>query len=315
MANESTTSTIDDLTNASAIVPSFHDYASAYNVTKPFQKPFDLRGKGSKTVKVPSLTSVLGTLAAGAGVDTEFDATEGTDLSNTARGTGSVTIASTEYGIMMTITDNVLEDNVSGFDIIQELIMDAARVLRTAFEKDSVDLFQSFTTNTAGATTVNLSLANMSTCLVKLRIAGVKAVDNPVFVLDDQAASDYEDALLATGTSWAVYPGTADAYLAVSRDPINGLADGRIGMFRGCAVYQTQLTPTLNTAADVSSGCFVPYTPGNARICALGRTISREFRIETERRPATRGTRVVCTSREAPGELLDAAGVAITSDA
>ena len=311
----STSSTINDITLAAAVQPSFHDYAKDWLVNNPFIKDTSLVGRGSAALDVPSLASAMGSVGGGgAGVDTEFDATEGTDLSTTTRSTNKVTLTASEYGVFFQVTDNVLEDAVSGFDILQELVADAARILMTAWEDDVCATYGNFSSS-AGATGVNLSLANMSTCITTIRTAGVRAPDGLVFVLDDQAASDYEDAILSTNAATAVYPGTADSFLGITRDPVNGLSDGRIGMFRGNPVYMTGLTDTANMGADVSSACYVPNSSANSRMCALGSVTARDLRIETDRTVEGRGTKIVATMRKGVGELLDAAGVNLVTDA
>lgn len=315
MANESTTSTINDISISAAIEPYFHSYAMDYVVTQPHLKEFDLRGRGSATIQIPSLATVMGTPGdAGASVDTEFDATEGTTLSNTQRSTNSVTWATSEYGLMTTVTDNVLEDAVSGFDVIGELMNDAARVIVTAFEKDIVDTFDNFS-NSVGSSGSNLTLANMSSAITTVRNAGAQNVDGGVFILDMQQGIDYEDALVSTNAAQAVYEGTADQFLSVVRDPNNGMSNGFIGLFRGQPVYITGLTQTRNTAADVQGVYFIRWTPRNDRTCALGKSVSRGIRVETERDASLRGTEIVVTARWGTGELLDAAGCQLVTDA
>lgn len=314
MANETTTTTANDISYSAAIEPTFHRYAIDKHVNDPFLKPYDVRGRGSAAIDVPKLTSVVGTPDdAGVGVDTEFDATQATDLANTARGTDKATLTATEYGVLFEITDNVLEDQVPGMNIMAELLQDAATILMAAWEFDVCASFTNFS-GSVGTSGVDLTLANMSSALNTIRRAGATAVDNPVFVLDSQAAVDYEADILSTNAAQAVFGGTADSFLAVQRDAVNGLTAGMIGMFRGCKVLATGLCSTANAGADVLSSAYVPFTPGNSRDCALGKVIARDFRLETDRNIEGRATLFAASMRMGVGELLDAAGTKIVTD-
>lgn len=316
MANETTSTTLEEVINSEWIRPAFQQYASDWLVAAQFLLRFDLRGKASATVAVPSVVSDMGTVSdGGAGVDTEYNAAEATDLANTQMDLSEATIATAEYGIMRTITDTALEDVVDGMDIMRQIVADSALILATALEDDVCALFAGFA-NQVGATTVDLTLAVMSSAVVQIRNSGVRAPDGIVFVLDDQAASDYEAALIAGNAAAAVYAGAADRLLAATPTQNNGLANGQIGFFRQYPVYQTGLTDTANAGADVLSAAFVRGdTPGNAPMAALGLAVSREFTVAMERDESARATEVIATQRLGVGELLDVAGVGIVSDA
>jgi hypothetical protein len=315
MANESTTTTLNDIVGSEVIDAVGKDYVHDWTVITPLLQPFSLIGQGTSTYQLWRLQSDMGTVGAnGDGVDTEFDATEATDLSNTALDTDQIQLTASEYGVMRTLTDNVFEDSISGIDFLNVVVADAARILVTAFEDDCAALLGAFS-NTAGSTGVNITLANMTTCIVGIRNRGVRAPDGLCFVLDEQAASDYEDLIVSTNAAAAVYAGSADRFLGLNRDGNNGLTNGMIGEFRGNPVYMTGLTDTANTAADVESACFVPYTPANGPMAALGCVTAREFRVEQDRDASLRGTEFVATMRKGCGELYDAAGQTLITDA
>lgn len=316
MANETTTTTLTEIVNSEWIRPAFQDYAADWLVATQFLLRFDLRGRGTATVAVPSIISDMGTVSdGGAGVDTEYDATEATDLTNTTMDLSEATISTSEYGVMRTITDTALEDTVDGFNMIQEIVNDSARILATALEDDVCALFAGFGT-TVGTSGSPLTLTNMSDGVTTIRAAGVRAPDGIVFVLDDEQASEYEAALISTNAAAAVYAGAADRLLSANPTPNNGLANGHIGFFRQYPVYMTGLTDTANMGADVVGAAFVRGdTAGNARMAALGLAVSREFTVATERNESLRATEVVATQRMGVGELLDAAGVKLVTDA
>lgn len=118
MANETTTTTADDLTHASLVQPVLIKALSARARLYRFARQFNLIGQATNAAKIPVQTSWWGSAAdRGAGVDTEFNATEGSALGNTAVSTSSVTCTAAEYGVQITVTDNVNEDSVSGIDL------------------------------------------------------------------------------------------------------------------------------------------------------------------------------------------------------
>ena len=105
MANESNTTTLNDVYYSAIISPLMMDYAHDWVVTTQFCKEFNIIGQASAAVSVWSLASDMGTVGAnGASFDAEFDATQATDLSNVALDTNTVTITAGEYGVMRTIT-------------------------------------------------------------------------------------------------------------------------------------------------------------------------------------------------------------------
>lgn len=71
---------------------------------------------------------------------------------------------------------------------------------------------------------------------------------------------------------------------------------------------------TANTNGDRVGAIFGPSTPGNNRYCALGKTVSRRFRLETDRDITLRGFEIVGSMRQGTGELQDKAGVPIITD-
>jgi len=311
MANESTTSSLDDISQSAAIEETFHDYGHQYRVAAPFLYEKDLRGKGSGTWQVPLLTSIVGSPSStrGDSVDTEFDGIEGTPASNTQRATSKKTISSSEYVIMFTVTDDVLEDSVDGLDIVGALIEDAARVLLTAEEYDICANFSNFS-NTVGTTNTAMALADMNSAIVTLRNEGIQASGGIVYILDKAQAEDFEDGLAATNSATAVLPGTADKFYDYVRDEDNGLNNGLLGHYRGNPVFQSHLCQADGT--DATGAAFVPVQ-SNKKMAALGKTLSRALRVETQRTAEGRGTKVVLSMRTGSGELLDEAGVGIVT--
>jgi hypothetical protein len=137
-----------------------------------------------------------------------------------------------------------------------------------------------------------------------------------VYVLDEQQVDDFEALLIATGTSMAVYAMAADRILGSPNvGPNNGMSNGHVLSFRGAQVWSSGLTDTANAGADVAGACFVPSTPANDSMAALGICWKRLFRLETDRDISLRATEYVSTMRVGVAELEDKAGTSIITDA
>src|SRR5690348_6286092 len=111
----STTTTANDITYSAVIEPSFLDYAYDWIVATQFFRPFSLVGKPSNALDIPIPTTNMGTVGdTGLGVDTEFDATQASDLSSTTWGTEKATPTCPKYAVMRVLTDNTGEASVPG---------------------------------------------------------------------------------------------------------------------------------------------------------------------------------------------------------
>lgn len=316
MADEITAAVLTNIVNSEAIESAFQDYEHDWLVALKFYKRFNLMGKSTATVAVPSLTSQMGTVSdGGSSVATAFNATDGTDLSNTALALSQATITTIEFGVMREITDTALEDIVTGFDMISEIANDNARILATALEDDAVALFGSLSTS-VGTDGTDLSLANIDSAIVGIAKGGIRAPDGLVGVLDDEQEENFTAAVVARGGSnQADYPATADRFMAIERDMNNGLTDGRFAKYKDVNLYRSGLTDTNSSGASVMGAIFVPDTTANSRMACFGQAWSRNVTFATERNESKRSTEVVTTQRAGVGELLDGAGRLVQTDA
>ena len=314
MSAESTATTINDVIYGYNIEPSFLDYAHEFTVATPLFRRYSLVGKPSNVLQIPRITADMTVNDNGASTDGEFDATEGTALSNTALDTENVQATCAEYGLQRSITDNVFEDSIMGADFMSMVIMDAARILTTAVETDAVTLFASLS-NGVGTTNTNITMAVAVSMLDGIRNRGYHAPDGVAFVWDNQTWGDLRDLLIATGTSWTVYAGAADRFLGAAPEGTNGLASGLVGQFLGMPCWVTGLTPNANGTTDVVSAAFVPSTPANDAHATFAYTEKRPFRVEAIRVPGLRADQVVFTRRCAVSEIADGSGTKHVGDA
>lgn len=315
MANETTTTTLNDAVYGYAIEPSFLDYAQDWVVLTPHMRRYSLIGKPANVLQVPRFASNMGTVGAnGDGVDTEFDATEGTDLStNTSLATDNVQFTVAEYGLVHKITDNVVEDSILGSNMSM-YISNAARIIQTAVEDSALALLASLS-NGLGVSGADLTIAQSVAAADDIRARGIRAPNGLTYVFDDQQYNDLRDACIASGTSWAVFPAAADRMLAIEKGTMNGLDGGPAMWFRGFPVYVTGLTDTANSGADVVGACFAHSGPGNDPMATFAIVDKRPFRLETQRDATLRADELVFTTRVALGEATDASGTKLTTDA
>lgn len=314
MAGETTTTTLTELVYGEWISPFIQSYAGNYKNPSQFLATWNPTN-GSLTVSVPRWVSDQGTVPDdGVGVDTEFNATEGSDLSNTDLETLDSTFSIAEYGLMREITDTVLESAQSAESLLQYIIPDGAATLMAAANDDVCALFASFT-GASGATGVNLSVADFDDALYDLADRGVQG--ELVCVLDNQQVRDFNDALQAVGTSMAVYAGSADRQMSTAFDPNQGRnIEGFAMRYKGVDIYRNALCDTANAGADVVGAMFVRGDLEAQRsTAALGQGSLREFRVETERNASKRTTEVVMTMRWGCGITHDTMGQEITTDA
>lgn len=316
MANETTTTTLNDIVYSAVIEPSFLAYAMDWIVATQFCRRYSLVGKPANALDIPRFATDMGTVGdGGTAVDGEFDATQATDLSsNVALDTDKVTITCSEYGFKRIVTDNVWEDSISGIDLMDAILADGAQILMTAFEDDVLALLASLS-NTVGTSGSDLTIAQTLAAQVGIRKRGVRAPDGVVYVLDEQQVDDLEAAMIANSTSMAVYAFAQDKLLGIDRESNNGMGNGHVFNFRGYPVYSTGLTDTANAGADVVGACITPTSAGNDRYATFGWADKRPFRVEPQRDASLRADELVFTMRRGVAEITDTSGTAIITDA
>jgi hypothetical protein len=316
MANETTTSTLDDYTNASLTEPTVILALSERPGLMRFCREFNLIGKPTLAAKIPTETSWWGSANDdGVGVDTEFDASQATALSNTAISSGVVTCTPTEYGCATALTDNVAEDSVP-IDVIDQITMRMLFVLALAMEDDYLANLANLS-QTVGSSGVDLTLAQAIAAQQGLRTRGVVA-DALAYLFDNQQASDLEGVLMSTNAAAAVFALASDRLIGYAPTSDNGMGASRqIMTLRGIPVFATGLTDTANAGADVVGACICPSTAFNDvnGSTTHGLAWKRLPRFETQRQAKLRATDMVMTARVGFVELQDGAGTGIVTDA
>jgi hypothetical protein len=314
MSAETTVTTLTELVYGEFISPLILDYAGNYMNPSQFFLRIDPLN-GSSTVSVPRWVSDQGTANDdGAGVDTEYNATEATDLSNTELETLDATFTIAEYGLMRTVTDTVIESAQNAASLLSFIAADGAKILMAAANDDACGKFASFS-NSSGATNTDLSVATVDDAIYDLAERGVGG--ELVGILDHEAARNFQDALQAASSNTAIYAGAAERQMGVTSAGDGGRGvDGYVVTYKTVPFYRNGLCDTANTAADVVSAIFTRGDVESQRSsAALGQGSLREFRVETQRDASLRSTEVVMTMRWGCGIIGDTYGQKIISDA
>jgi len=314
MANETTLTTLTELVHAEWINPFILSFATNYKNPSQFLLRMD-PVNGSTTVSAPRWVSDEGDVNdEGTAVDTEYDATEATNLDPVALETLDETFSITEYGINRTVTDHVVESAQSAASVLMSLTPNAASVLMAASNQTACALFPSFTGQSGDTSNDPLTIAFVDDAIYDLAERGVTG--ELVGILHHDQVRDFMNALQASSTSMAVYAGAADRQMAADTSPDQGRnVDGFALRYKGINFYRNGLCTTANTGANVVGAIFARGDiPAQADMAAIGQGSLREFRLETQRDASLRATEFIFTMRWGCGIVNNAHGQEVISD-
>lgn len=314
MSLETTLTTLTELVYAEWINPFILSYAANYKNPSQFLLRMDPLN-GSSTVSAPRWVSDEGDVNdEGAAVDTEYDATEATDLANTALETLDSTFSISEYGLMRTVTDHVVESATSAAAVLQSLVPQSTSILMAAGNQTACATFAGFTNQSGDTSSDPLTIAFVDDAIYDLAERGVTG--ELVGILHHDQVRDFMNGLQATNSSQAVYAGTADRQMATSTSPDQGRnAEGFAIRYKGVDFYRNGLCATSNTGANVVGAIFARGDiPAQADMAAIGQGSLRDFRVETQRDASLRATEFVFTMRWGCGIVNDAHGQEVISD-
>lgn len=283
--NPTTTTTYDDVSYSAIITDEVLDALMATVVTPPLLNKYDIMSAASNSVKIPKADKF-----------TAAALTEGVEVQNTALTSTSVTITAAEIGIQATITD-VLE--VSDIPAAHGArLRQLGRALSDKIDVDICALMGAFS-GTAGATTVNVTLANLLDAIYTLEVNDAANLGALVSVLHPRQTADLRTELEADQA--VIYDGRSDGDLSKANA-------GWFGNWFGINFYQSTNIPTANAGADRAGAVFV-------NDYALGHVKKWDARVEAMRWAPIRGWVLVATAMYGVGEVEDAAGVSVITDA
>jgi len=289
MADEITTTSANDFVFdywilASNILPHFY----GLNVAEHLVRYASVAGLPTKTHNFPTAPQL-----AAAGL------TEGVDMANSPYATGYVAITVAESGIRTEPTDVLNLSSIVGTD---QYARDMGQAMAAKRTSDILALAGGFS-NQCGATTVNLTEANILAGTTALMARGVPGPYHGV--LHPQQYTDLAGSVSTTLT-WI---GSGSPSPRANTNDLGGMpTDGGLGELYGVNWTVTSLVPTATAGADRIGMIVNPNY-------AIGLVEKYPVRVEPQRDASLRATEINITSMYGVGELKDAAGEGILSDA
>ena len=281
MANESTTTTLNDL--LPQIVAEAMFQANEKSIMRGLVKNFTMPLNSGKSIVVPTYPTVAAAAVA-----------EGTDLSNTAVSTGGATLTVSEVGVMTTVTDLALRTSSS--NVIADVGRLFGEAIATRMDKDLTALFGSFSTG-VGAADQTITVNKIFEAVANLRKNGVPATDLAC-VLHPLVAYDLKAAI---GTN--VYAG--------GDFQTEALRSGYVGTLAGVPIFESS---NMTDASDNDPGTTGDYKGGLFHRDALGLAMMQDIQIEQQRDASLRATELVATAVYGKGEIFDSYGIEMEFD-
>ena len=276
MANETTSTTLDDL--FANIILQARFTAEEQSIMLGLVTRYDIGNVAGKTVQVPKYPAIS---AAGL--------TEGTDMSNTAVSTSSVTITVGEVGALVTLTDMAA---MGAGNPAAELGTVLGNAIATKIDTDLIALFDGFSTALGGAGT-EITAADIFKAAATLKAA--KAPGQYSAVLHPFQA--YQ--LKANMTNTFANPNGGDLQNEAMRT-------GYVGTIAGVNIYESA-NLTVDGSDDAKGAVFAPE--------AVAIAMKKDFNIETQRDASLRAFELNATAVYGVGELDDSYGVEMLFDA
>jgi len=263
MANEVTTSVATEFVATEVIERIIYDAAYDAGKILPFVRTVNISDAPTNTVELPKWPLI-----------TAADLTEGTDLANTALNPTSTTITADEAGLMITLTDMLVNADIHGG--IEAYAALLGRAVGAKIDLDLAAEFADFTTS-VGTTTVNLTETNFLEAIYNLEngiaSADIVALMHPIQIHDLRV-----DIATSSGAVWGASEGPRSLVM-------------RMGNFYGVPTLAS--TQCASVAADADrQGAMMPV--GDA--CGIVYVEKRATYVEAERNASLRGTEVVCVS-------------------
>jgi len=285
----STSVTLNDL--LPTIVQEAMFVANERSIMRGLVKNYSLAPTQGKTIQVPIFP-----------VQTAVALTEGNDFGS---GTGLVDVSTDvatfnvgQVGIATMVTD--LAVNASASNVVADLGRLFGEAVARKIDTDLMELFSSFTTNTVGNTSTNITPALVMQAITKLRNQGISA-DGIACVLHPSIAYDLKSSLTTSGSTNF----TSGAYGDVANE---AMRMGYIGQLFGVPVYESANCPASGQeAGDYKGGVFHRE--------ALGFGLMRDIQIETQRRARAIGTDIVCSAMYGTGVVYEKYGTYASFDA
>ena len=281
MANESTTTTLNDL--LPQIVAEAMFQANEKSIMRGLVKNFTMPLNSGKSIVVPTYPKVAAAAVA-----------EGTDLGNTAVSTDGATLTVSEVGVMTTVTDLALRTSSS--NVIADVGRLFGEAIAARMDKDLTALFGSFSTG-VGAADQTITVNKIFEAVANLRKNGVPATDLAC-VLHPMVAYDLKAAI---GTQ----------AFAGGDFQTEALRSGYVGTLAGVPIFESS---NMTDASDNDPGTTGDYKGALFHRDALGLAMMQDIQIEQQRDASLRATELVATAVYGKGEIFDSYGIEMEFD-
>ena len=285
MANEVTTAagSAGELVAAEIVSRLVIDAAYAEATMPPLVRVADISGESTMTVEFPKWPLLMAT-----------DLTEATDMSNTAVNTTSTSLIADEAGIMITITDMLLNSSVLGG--LEPYAAELGKALANKIDIDLLSKVSDFT-NAVGSTGVDMTESDFLEAIYTLESNNAKGPF--IAVLHPIQVSDLRTALAAT--TGAIWSGPS-----VPSEDIGAFAS-----LYGVDVFQSTNCASVNTDAD-RQGVMMPMGTQSGLAYVLKTAAQTEF----QRNASLRATELVVTAIYGHGcvNIAGNGGVKIVTD-
>jgi len=283
MANESTTTTLNDL--LPQIVAEAMFQANEKSIMRGLVKNFTMPLNSGKSIVVPTYPKVTASAIA-----------EGTDLSTVAQAvsTDGATLTVSEVGAMTTVTDLALRTSSS--NVIADVGKLFGEAIASRIDKDLTALFGSFSTG-VGAADQTITVNKIFEAVANLRKNGVPATDLAC-VLHPMIAYDLKAAI---GTQ---------AYAGGDLQT-EALRSGYVGTLAGVPIFESS---NMADSSDNDPGTTGDYKGGLFHRDALGLAMMQDIQIEQQRDASLRATELVATAVYGKGEIFDSYGIEMEFD-
>lgn len=265
MANEVTTAAASagELIAAEIVSRLVIDAAYAEAVMPPLVRVADISGDSTLTVEFPRWPLL-----------TASDLAEATDMSNTAVNTASTLVTADEAGIMITVTDMLL--NGAGLGGLEPFAEELGKALANKIDSDLLASASSFSSS-VGTSGADMTEANFLSAIYALELGNAKGPF--VAVLHPYQVSNLRGAIASsTGAVWG--------------GPSTPAADvGSLGSLYGVDIVQSTNCASVNLNAD-RQGVMMPF--GNQS--GLAYVLKTGAKTEFQRDASLRATEIIVTA-------------------
>ena len=287
--NPTTTSTYDDVSYAAIITDDVLDALMASVVSPSLLRQESVAGMASKAYKFPKADKFTAAAVA-----------EGTELTNTALTSDSVTITSSEIGIQATITDVLDLSDIPAAHPAR--LRQLGRALGDKMDVDVCALLGGFSTasGTPGSVT---TLPDILDAIYQIEANDAADTGALVGLLHPVQIQHLR---LELETNNAVIYTNAEGTAQTGSNVLGKTTNGWFGRWMNVDFYTSTNVPTANAAADRAGGIFT-------RDYALGMVTKWGAKVEPLRWPSIRGWVLVATAMYGVGEIEDSAGVELVT--